>query len=663
MEDVKKATTFTEVIAKPELLDLLESVYHDYIILQDKLKVNSNNGKSKKNKKSEKKKGFVYNSSIKTLNVKFYAEQLAHHYMSESELAEYLKDMYSMYQYFLKNHKMKLLSSAESHEYDYLFERFFEEVVNFDKEFEVICIKHDKDKVANEDDFFELSEIKPHIHLVIKRKNGKSFRANTVLDKLGICFRRYIDNELWVHAVATCGSFQASVAYLTHETINAQAEGKTLYPREEIISNCSTAAIDDFRNGYMAASEQRKLTALELVNLDNRFYEWGYELKDYNQLYDSLSFFERSNCKIRTIKESYERGFKARIEADPPYINRTCIFVEGGSDKGKTYALNHALQDLGYKVYEITGGGTGKFDSLRVSHTAISIDDETCPNLLNMTDSRVTTAYKRQSNNPYWMGNVFVVTSNKKFLHWCEDSGLKVTNFQGGLNEHAYAMLSRFLVYKVKNFNGTNQIVPSNDYGYKVDLNRSIKPRGTQNEINEKLATANKIVSIANSYMKDYKPSTTNVKGYNDFYINVKGQKVLYSDLLKEYMSLQDLYEENKEYFYEADSSFELSKYKYLPWFDVWLAEDYPEEEELQKYIKDFKKFLSAKIKAWIFVYKNLDPIEEKLYKNFEEFLKKQGYFYLKFYEKNIEKFPFDKKSARENLEKKVKKFNENLQK
>ena len=650
MEDMKKAITFTEMIARPELLELLETIYVDYIIQQENAKVKSDKQKSKK------KKGLVIDAIVKTLNVKFYAEQLAHHYMTDIELANYLKDMNSMYQYFLDNKKMKLLSAADNHIYDYLFDRFFEIVRNFDKEFEVICIKHDKDKVANEDDFFELSEIKPHIHLVVKRKNNKAFRVNTVLKKLGILFRKRIDNELWCHAVATCGSFMASVAYLTHETINAQAEGKTLYPREEIISNCSTAVIDDFRNGYMAASEQRKLTALELVNLDNRFYEWGYELKDYNQLYNSLSFFERSNCKIRTIKESYERGFKARIETDPPYINRTCIFVEGGSDKGKTYALNHALQDLGYKVYEITGGGTGKFDNLRVSHTAISIDDETCPNLLNMTDSRVTTAYKRQSNNPYWLGDVFVVTSNKKFLHWCEDSGLKITGFQNGINEHGYAMLSRFIVYKVQKINGIHQIVRSNEYGYTVDPYRPIKPRGTQDEVNEKLVTANKIISIANSYMKDYNPSTTTVKGQYDYYINFRGQEVLYSDLIKEYYSLQGFYEENKEYFYEADSSFELSKYKYLPSFENWLNMDYPTEEDFKKYIKDFKKGLSVKIKSWNLVYEFLDPREKKLYKNFEEFLKIQGYFYLKFYEKNIEKFPLNKK-----LEKKVKIFNENL--
>ena len=62
-------------------------------------------------------------------------------------------------------------------------------------------------------------------------------------------------------------TFAASIAYLTHETDTAQADGKTLYSRDRIVSNCTESEIDDFREGYLVSNEKRKLTNQELAML------------------------------------------------------------------------------------------------------------------------------------------------------------------------------------------------------------------------------------------------------------------------------------------------------------------------------------------------------------------------------------------------------------
>lgn len=531
----------------PTIFDKLNILYTNISLLQDLRKVkNQGNKKAGKSRKS-----MSYDAVVKTLNLKFYIEQLATEYMTDMELDYYYKDLESRYNYMLNNSDVIEFPTGQEGQFDYLFDRLRDRIESFDKEFQVMYVVHDKDTVANDDDFFVLSKVKSHVHMVIKRRNNKAFRISSVLKKLGINFRYKIDNELWKHAVATCGNFASSVAYLTHETEQAQADGKTLYNREEIISNCSVSEVDDFREGYLIANESRKLTAQELAKLDKQFFDQGYALKDFDVLYNSLDFVKRSNSKMSTIKESYYRGIEDRLRKDEPKVNRVCLFIEGPPNTGKTYAINQALKQLGHSVYEVTGGGTGKFDKLSMSHTAITIDDEVCPNLLNMTDSRVTTAYRRNKDNPYWVGNVFVVTSNRSFLDWCSDSGLRVFDTYGQhLTIHGHAMITRFIVLRVMNFNGVNQIAMSlpdsngvpgagrfNHEGKIVPfvMTELRNLRGTEEERLEKIEIANQIINLANEIMKDYNPMVKNKEFSLDYKLFFNDQPFSIDELVLDY--------------------------------------------------------------------------------------------------------------------------------
>lgn len=526
MINTKKESVAT-TLSRSEILAGLSNLYSMIILLekdrQSKGKVERNADRREKKKKS----GMAYDSVVKTLNLKFYAEQLLTEYMTDAELFQYEQDLYANYVHMFNNPDAKTMAKTDGNALDFLFKDLEERVKNFDSSFQIAFIVHNEDKVANPDDFFDLASVKSHVHMVIKRRNNKAFRVNSVLKALGIVFRQYIDNDLWIHGVSTCKNFAASIAYLTHETDTAQADGKTLYSRDRIVSNCTESEIDDFREGYLVSNEKRKLTNQELAMLDQQFFDCGYALKDFDDLYNSLDFVARSNSKMRTIKESYHRGIAERLQKEPPKVNRLCLFIEGPPNTGKTYAVNNALKALGHKVFEVTGGGSGKFDKLSIVDTAITIDDEVCPNLLNMTDSRVTTAYKRNSNNPYWTGDVFVVTSNKPFLSWCVDSGLNVFGFmENTLSEHGRAMHSRFILCKVVDYGEYSQIIPDTDFS---DL------RGTEEEKQDKVKRAMQLINLINSIMKDYTKKKSNANFDVDYSVYLNSKEYRISDLKREY--------------------------------------------------------------------------------------------------------------------------------
>ena len=162
---------------------------------------------------------------------------------------------------------------------------------------------------------------------------------------------------------------------------------------------------------------------------------------------------------MKTIRESYFRGVTAR--ADDPAKNgvlRLCIFIEGEPDCGKTYAAIHALDKMGISTLQIGGGGTGKLDKLKPSHGAIVIDDDLCPNLLNMSGNYVCQAYRRNRNNPYWCGQYLVVTSNLTFPDWLIACGFHKciakrwnpeTQKMDDIFEHHDALESRFYICRM----------------------------------------------------------------------------------------------------------------------------------------------------------------------------------------------------------------------
>lgn len=298
------------------------------------------------------------------------------------------------------------------------------------------------------------SAIKPHLHIIVRCVDRKKrIRVRTIMDCLGIVFRPGLDDIIWQeHGVETIGNYTGYAMYLTHETKEAIDDAKEFYSIDELISNLTKDEIIHIREGYIRVSANaHKVTSDELASLDQDAYDLGYALKNFAQWYDAQPFTVRSNAKIKTIQESYERGVNARLE-EGRAITRLCIYIQGPPNSGKTYAALAALD--GKQVLSIGGGGTGKFDRLRPDHDAIVIDDDVCPNLLNMTDNYICRAYKRNSNNPAWAGRYFIVTSNLSFAEWLENCGIRIQDKLRNPSTHYTAMWSRFYICEIRYTDG-----------------------------------------------------------------------------------------------------------------------------------------------------------------------------------------------------------------
>lgn len=308
-------------------------------------------------------------------------------------------------------------------------------------------IMHYKDYLEDSN-FWVPSIEKPHFHIIFRLVDRKDrIRIKTVLKALGIEFRQGLDdNLLKEHGCETVQNFSSYSLYLTHETEDAILDGKALYDLSEVVSNLTESELEQIREGYVRPSEKRKLTQAELISLDKEAYDKGFELADFEDWYNSLSFVVRSNAKMKVIRESYTRGVEAKIRENKS-LPRLCVFIQGAPNTGKTYAAAHSIKG---DYLSVGGGGNGKFDNLKPSHNAIIIDDDICPNLLNMSDNYICKAYRRNKDNPVWAGEYLIITSNLSFLEWLDSCGIKVKDMFGRLTGHAKAMQSRFFICELR---------------------------------------------------------------------------------------------------------------------------------------------------------------------------------------------------------------------
>lgn len=365
------------------------------------------------------------------------------------------------------------------------------------KDAQILAIFHNRDNVT--DGIWAVAAVKRHLHLIFRLVNPKArMRVINILQGLGIEFRPGTDDALWMgHGVETVGNFAGYALYLTHETPDAIRDGKELYRLDEIISNLTEEQIENVRAGYIRVTENKKLSQAQLIALDKEAYDIGHKMGDFAAWYDAQPFIVRSCTKMRTIKESYDRGVEARI-AEGQEIQRLCIFILGEPNTGKTYASAQALE--GKRILSVKGGGTGKLDRLRPDHDAILIDDDTCPNLLNMTDNYICHAYRRNSNNPAWAGEYFVVTSNVAFPEWLENCGIKARDHGGNFTKHYRAMLSRFYVCELRMKNGVNHLAL-----------RTPSKRGTVQEQTERLDKFRAFKSRFDAVIAGYVPGAKSV--------------------------------------------------------------------------------------------------------------------------------------------------------
>lgn len=119
----------------------------------------------------------------------------------------------------------------------------WEKIINFAKEFdEWYYIFHDKDL----DDAGELK--KKHIHCVVYDKAGTSL-GMWVARWADIVPANFVDRVLWK---------QNTLRYLTHETAQAQRDGKYKYARDDVITNVPEKYLGIFNEQTSTIPERLK---------------------------------------------------------------------------------------------------------------------------------------------------------------------------------------------------------------------------------------------------------------------------------------------------------------------------------------------------------------------------------------------------------------------
>lgn len=366
----------------------------------------SGRGKSKQNKH------LTINSRTLTLALKFYPEQL----LSTDERKAITNSSgridYSLWKNGdLLDYVKKLLNSRIKNFSSY-FDALKSPQDKSKRHWEVAGICHDKDEVANPDDMFAPSIIKPHFHVIIRDANNKRFFVKTVLKALGLNYRKEDSQLFYEHGCTTIADFNAYLMYLTHETEQAIKDGKELYDLDEVMTNMSSDEVKDLRAGYSRLQAKAKLSDSDWNELADYVDKLGDKMGDFNAwAKQALTFSQRASSKFNDLRNEFNEHLNDAVEKAPD-LTRCCILISGTANDGKSWTTFHALSNLGEKVYPARSS-SGKYDGLRSTATAMTFDDRMITDALNATDNRATVLHGRGTGGDKpWLGHYLVVTTN-----------------------------------------------------------------------------------------------------------------------------------------------------------------------------------------------------------------------------------------------------------
>ena len=351
------------------------------------------------------------------------------------------------------------------------------------------------------DDFFNPSVEKPHVHLLLVFKKRVRFRALlSLLQQVGFVVRDEDKTllECSVHFPDLRKKEHIRfLVYHTHETDDAQSEGKYQYERSECTTNYTKSELEKIYDEYFTQLSKNTTNKFDIIL---KCRELGSHGRDWLPYFEGLPLSLRVNSKLKQqCEQEYNSGINEFLStASATALNRCCIFIWGAPSAGKTYNSKVAIQNLNLKSHVIDGGGTGKLDELRPYHQAMIVSDSSLgDDVLAVADNTVSRLYRRNSDNCIWMGKYLVVTYNHPLDEY-------IKRFYPLADKQA--IHNRFFVCfaqfddKLKRF----QLRVDEKHAERYGL------RGTQEDIEEKIYMLRAFVSQYNASSLNYIPKASN---------------------------------------------------------------------------------------------------------------------------------------------------------
>lgn len=394
----------------------------------------ANQPKKKKSKKSSGSASLSLWSEPRTVQLKFYVEQL----MDPAKRSYYTSLLAS-----IKAGKATALDEASAKQLENETCRHFWDLLSTFSylDFRVAGIYHNQDLTEDAGSSFKPSIKKGHWHVMAWRGSFKNptkrFHLNNLVKNLGLQYSS-ADETVWKKdgAEQLKHGVPAFFMYLTHESLDAIQKAKHVYSRELIAKNFADSEAKQIRLAYKRSMVK---TALDWDYLAGEAYSLGKKVGNFSRWADlHFSVGQQASRNFKVIREKYNEGLNLGITTltDCP---RCSIVISGAPNLGKTYTSRLALKKMGLATVTVASG-TGKYDRVQPETDALIFDDTGVSDARTVLDNVGVVLHRRNSDDRPFKGKYVVITTNETHSVWTRKTAIGVQNLEGKSLEEAESL-------------------------------------------------------------------------------------------------------------------------------------------------------------------------------------------------------------------------------
>lgn len=415
-------------------LPTLEVFFMGKIVTLPQGQASQPKSKKKKSKKSSGSASLNFWSEPRTVQLKFYVEQL----MDPAKRTYYTNLLNT-----IDSGKATALEEASAKQLENeTCRQFWDLLSNFNYlDFKVAGIYHNQDLKEDQGSSFKPSLKKGHWHVMAWKANFKNptkrFRLSTLVKKLGLQYS-FSDETLWKEDGASQLKYGVPnfFMYLTHESADAINKAKHVYSRDLIAKNFSDEEADKIRLAYKRSVIK---TALDWDYLAGEAYSLGKKVGNFSRWADlHFNVGQQASRNFKVVREKYNEGLNIGITTltDCP---RCSIVISGAPNLGKTYTSRLALKKMGLATVTVASG-TGKYDRVQPETDALIFDDTGVSDARNVLDNVGVVLHRRNSDDRPFKGKYVIITTNESHNIWTRKTAIGVQNLEGKSLEEAESL-------------------------------------------------------------------------------------------------------------------------------------------------------------------------------------------------------------------------------